>query len=141
MSELPAPEELDSTDPLDSFIEAFQQIVDDRATDFTEEARRRIHLATGTRTDYCEALLTFICHHQKLETAFGDSVEFFMESLTSVVKLEEENRSMKENISQLLNYKEGGIVAKYNLENRLKESHHKVVQVTERLKEAREKHA
>jgi hypothetical protein len=30
---------------------------------FTDEVKRSIHLATGTRTEYCEALLKFICHH------------------------------------------------------------------------------
>jgi hypothetical protein len=44
-----------------------------------------------------------------------------MESLTSVVKLEEENRSMKLNISNLLNLKEDGILVKFNLEKRLKD--------------------
>jgi hypothetical protein len=44
-----------------------------------------------------------------------------MESLTSVVKLEEENRSMKLNISNLLNLKEGAILVKFNLEKRLKD--------------------
>jgi len=114
-SELPAPEELDSTDPLDSFMVAFNQVTADRSTDFTPEVQKGIHLATGTRTEYCEALLAFICHHQKLEIAFGDSVEFFMESLTSLVQLEAENRSMKQNVSHLLNLKEDGIVQKYSL--------------------------
>jgi 2C-methyl-D-erythritol 2,4-cyclodiphosphate synthase len=44
-----------------------------------------------------------------------------MESLTSVVKLEDENKSMKESISQLLSLKEDGILVKFNLEKRLKE--------------------
>ena len=66
----------------------------DKSINYTEEVRKGIHLATGTRTEFCEHLLTFICHHQKLEQAFVDAVEFFMESLTSVVKLEEENKSM-----------------------------------------------
>jgi len=121
MSELPHPDELDSTDPLDSFMEAFHKILSERATDFNEDVKRGIHLATGVRTRFCEALLTFVCHHQKLEGAFCDSVEFFMESLTSVVKLEEENRSMKQNISHLLNLKEDAILVKFNLEKRLKE--------------------
>jgi hypothetical protein len=120
MCELPPAEELDSTDPLDSFLEAIQKIMSKGATDLNDEVRRGIHLATGTRTEYCEALLTFICHHQKLETAFGDSVEFFMESLTSVVKLEEENTKMKQSISQLLSLKEDGILVKFSLEKRLK---------------------
>jgi hypothetical protein len=50
-----------------------------------------------------------------------DAVEFFMESLTSVVKLEEDSKSMTQNISHLLGLKEDGIVAKYNLEKRLKD--------------------
>jgi hypothetical protein len=97
--ELPSMNDLDSTDPLDSLMIAFCEIVNNRSTDFNEEVKRGIHLATGRRTEFCEALLMYICHHQKLESAFRDSVEFFMESLTSVVKLEEENKSMKENIS------------------------------------------
>jgi hypothetical protein len=43
-----------------------------------------------------------------------------MESLTRVVRLEEENAAMQENISDLLGLKEDGIVAKYDLEKRLK---------------------
>ena len=43
-----------------------------------------------------------------------------MESLTRVVRLEGENKSMQEDISNLLNLKETGIVEKYDLEKRLK---------------------
>lgn len=44
-----------------------------------------------------------------------------MESLTSVVKLEEENKTMNQSISHLLSLKEGSILIKFNLEKRLKE--------------------
>lgn len=54
MGELPGAEELDSTDPLDSFMAAFTHVVSSRKYDFTEELRRGIHLATGTRTEFCE---------------------------------------------------------------------------------------
>lgn len=118
---LPGADDLDSTDPLDSFMTSFVKIVEDRALDWTAEVKRGIHLATGTRTEFAEAMLTFICHHQKLEQAFRDSVDFFMESLTSVVRLEDENRTMKQNISNLLNLKEDAILVKFNLEKRLKE--------------------
>lgn len=63
MSELPSPDELDSTDPLDSLMTAFVEIVNAKNTDFTEEVKQGIHLATGTRTEFCEAMLKFICHH------------------------------------------------------------------------------
>lgn len=95
MGEMPPQEEMDSTDALDSFMEAFYKIVQDKSFNFTPEVRKGIHLATGVRTSFCESVLTFICHHQKLQQAFSDSVEFFMDSLTSVVRLEQENRSMK----------------------------------------------
>jgi len=67
MGELPPPEDMDSTDPLDSLMCAFVKIITDKAIDFTDEVKSSIHLATGTRTEFCDALLTFICHHQKLE--------------------------------------------------------------------------
>ena len=63
MGDLPPPEDMDSTDPLDSLMGAFVKIITDKAIDFTDEVRRGIHLATGVRTDFCDALLTFICHH------------------------------------------------------------------------------
>jgi hypothetical protein len=63
MGRLPPPDELDSTEPLDSVMEAVAQIVKQRTVNFTDEVKRSIHLATGTRTEYCEALLKFICHH------------------------------------------------------------------------------
>ena len=44
-----------------------------------------------------------------------------MDSLNSVVRLEEENKNMKQSISHLLNLKEDAIVVKFNLEKRLKE--------------------
>lgn len=121
MADLPPMEELDSTDPLDSLMIAFVEIINQKSTDFTEDVQKGIHLATGTRTEFCEAILMFICHHQKLEQAFRDSVEFFMESLTSVVKLEEENKTMNQSISHLLSLKEDSILVKFNLEKRLKE--------------------
>lgn len=136
MSTLPPSEQLDSTDPLDSFLEAFDKVVQKRATDLTGELKRCIHLATGTRTEYCEAVLAFMCHHQKLEAAFGDSVEFFMDSLTSVVKLEDENREMKNQITDLLNLKEDAIVVKFGLEKRLKQSIQMVDKASEREKVA-----
>lgn len=136
MGELPPESELDSTDALDSLLVAFEKIVDTKATDFTDAVRRGLHLATGTRTDYCEALLKFVCHHQKLEAAFGDSVEFFMESLTSVVKLREENAAMKDSISQLLSVKEDAILDKFGLEKRLKLQIHNLDKATEQEKKA-----
>ena len=139
MGELPPSEDMDSTDPLDSLMCAFVKIITDKAIDFTAEVKGGIHLATGTRTDFCDALLTFICHHQKLEQAFRDSVDFFMESLTSVVKLEEENKSMKQNITHLLNLKEDGILVKFNLEKRLKEQIANVERITEKEKQAQNK--
>ena len=57
-----------------------------------------------------------------------------MESLTSVVKLEEENKSMKQSISHLLDLKEGGILVKFNLEKRLKEQIANVEKISEKEK-------
>lgn len=62
-----------------------------------------------------------------------------MESLTSVVKLEEENRSMKLDISHLLNLKEDGILVKFNLEKRLKDQVGKVDQVSQKEQQAQAK--
>ena len=112
---------MDSTEPLDSFMYAFVKIVNDKSINWTHEVRRGIHLATHTRTDFCEKMLTFICHHQKLEQAFRDCVDFFMESLTNLVRLEDENKRMNEEIESLLNLKEDSIVVKFKLEQRLKE--------------------
>ena len=39
MSELPPPDELDSTDPLDSLMTAFVEIVNAKNADFTEEVK------------------------------------------------------------------------------------------------------
>ena len=57
-----------------------------------------------------------------------------MESLTSVVKLEEENKSMKQSISHLLNLKEDGILVKFNLEKRLKEQIANAEKISEKEK-------
>jgi hypothetical protein len=67
MSDLPPMDELDSTDPLDSVMIAFVEIITAKNTDFTDELKQGIHLATGTRTEFCESILKFVCHHQKLE--------------------------------------------------------------------------
>ena len=119
--ELPPDDDMDSTDPLDSFMYAFVKIVNEKAINWTTEVRRGIHLATHTRTDFCEKMLTFICHHQKLEQAFRDCVDFFMESLTNLVRLEDENKRMNAEIESLLNLKEDSIVVKFKLDQRLKE--------------------
>lgn len=107
--------------------------------DFTDELKKGIHLATGTRTEYCEALLTFVCQHQKLEIAFQDTVEFFMESLESVVKLEDDNLRMKHKITELQQMKQQFTLWKYDLEKRLKEQLHRVDEITEREKETQGK--
>jgi len=57
-----------------------------------------------------------------------------MDSLTSVVKLEDENKSMQQNISHLLNLKEDAILVKFNLEKRLKEQIANVDKVADREK-------
>ena len=67
MGELPSADEMDSTDPLDSLMCAFVKIITDKSIDYNDDVRSGIHLATGTRTEFCNSLLTFICHHQKLE--------------------------------------------------------------------------
>lgn len=138
MGDLPT-EDLDSTDPLDSLMGAFCKIVNDKSIDFTEEVKKGIHLATGIRTGFCENMLTFICHHQKLEQAFKDSVDFFMGSLESVVKLEKENSKMEKNISQLLNLKENGIVVEYNLQRKIKEYSANIDKISEQEKQAQNK--
>ena len=138
MGDLPT-EDLDSTDPLDSLMGAFCKIVNDKSIDFTEEVKKGIHLATGIRTGFCENMLTFICHHQKLEQAFKDSVDFFMGSLESVVKLEKENSKMEKNISQLLNLKENGIVVEYNLQRKIKEFAANIDKISEQEKQAQNK--
>lgn len=52
---VPLPEhQLVSTDPLDSFIVAFNKVIEDNSYDFSEEVRDNIHLAAGTKTEYCE---------------------------------------------------------------------------------------
>lgn len=63
MDNLPSKYEIDSTDPLDSFMVAFIKIITDRSMDFTLDVKKGIHLATGVRTDFCEKILMFICHH------------------------------------------------------------------------------
>lgn len=59
-----------------------------------------------------------------------------MESLTSVVRLEEENKTMNQSISHLLSLKEDGILVKFNLEKRLKDQVAKVDKVQEMEKQA-----
>ena len=56
-----------------------------------------------------------------MEQAFRDCVDFFMESLTNLVRLEDENKRMNAEIESLLNLKEDSIVVKFKLEQRLKE--------------------
>lgn len=63
MDNLPNKTDLDSTDPLDSFMVAFVKIVTDKSVDLNQDVKKGIHLATGTRTDFCEKILMFICHH------------------------------------------------------------------------------
>ena len=63
MNELPPFDELDSTDALDSLMMAFNEIITAKNTDFTDEVKKSLHLATGTRTEFYDAMLKFICHH------------------------------------------------------------------------------
>lgn len=67
MGEIPRSRDIDSTDPLESFMMAFIKIINEKYYNFSEEIKKSIHLATGIRTEFCEYMLTFICHHQKLE--------------------------------------------------------------------------
>lgn len=59
-----------------------------------------------------------------------------MDSLSNVVRLEEENRQMKTTIRDLLTLKEESIVSKFNLEKRLKEQLANVDKITEKEKYA-----
>ena len=112
--------DLDSTDPLDSFIQSFYKVATEKTHDFSESYKKGIHLATGMKTEFCEAILSYIFHLQKIECTLKSSVGFFMESLSSVVHLEKENKRMSQEITDLLQIKEGSILEKYNLETRLK---------------------
>jgi hypothetical protein len=53
MGEIPRMKDMDSTDPLESFMMAFLKIIDLKSYDFNDEVKKSIHLATGTRTEFC----------------------------------------------------------------------------------------
>ena len=54
MGDIPRKKDIDSTDPLESFMIAFLKIVDQKSYDFNDEVKKNIHLATGTRTEFCQ---------------------------------------------------------------------------------------
>lgn len=53
------PFDLDSTEPLDSFLDALYFMVSDNVCDYNESVQQRIHLATGVRTEVCEDVIQY----------------------------------------------------------------------------------
>lgn len=54
------PQDFDSTDNLDSFLMSLLQINQDNLTQIDSNGLENLHLATGTRTDYCRTLIQAI---------------------------------------------------------------------------------
>ena len=49
-------------------------------------------MATGSRTDFCTELLSYLVKHQTKETILCDAVEFFQVSLERLVIIEKQNK-------------------------------------------------
>jgi len=79
------PQDLDSTDTLDSFLMALLHINDNQLTAVDQDSLENIHLATGTRTSYCRQLLMAVSEFQNKEVVFNDALEFFQESMHKLV--------------------------------------------------------
>ena len=95
------PDDLDSTQAIDSFLEAICATFNWTNKKETKKLFETIHLSTGTRTDFCNEILSFVVRQQIKETQFIDAVEFFQEALEHMLKIEKENNTNKEIIDGL----------------------------------------
>ena len=85
------PDDLDSTQAIDSFLDAFVATYCWTNKKETKKLFETIHLSTGTRTVFCNEVLLYVIRQQVKETQFIDAVEFFQEALEHMVKIEKEN--------------------------------------------------
>ena len=95
------PDDLDSTVAIDSFLEAICATFNWTNKKETKKLFETIHLSAGTRTDFCNEILSFLIRQQIKETQFIDAVEFFQEALEHMLKIEKENSNRKEIIDNL----------------------------------------
>jgi hypothetical protein len=72
------PPDLCSTSALDSFIETISHVIRENLMPGNmHKLFDEMHLATGTRTNFCKNILNFIILHQNKEQILTDAVEFF----------------------------------------------------------------
>lgn len=82
------PFDLDSTEPLDSFLDSLYFMVSDNVCDYNDAVQGKIHLATGVRTEVCEDVLQYFAQLQTRNKLLNNAVQFFNEYLTKISELE-----------------------------------------------------
>jgi hypothetical protein len=116
------PDDLNSTQAIDSFLEAITHIISNNIQKRGPELFENIHLSTGTRTTFVHEILHYIIKHQAKESMFIDAVEFFAESLEHMVEIEKQNNERKETIAVLREKQEVLTTKWFDLERMLVET-------------------
>eukprot|EP00347_Sterkiella_histriomuscorum_P013376 403364949 len=84
------PQDLDSTEQLDSFIDSLYMIIENYVMQYNDQVRNKLqHLATGIRTESCEDFMSYICELQNRNKVLIDSVEYFTGHITKLGELED----------------------------------------------------
>jgi hypothetical protein len=122
LNKLLQPDDLNSTQAIDSFLEAITHIVSNNIQKRGPELFDSIHLSTGTRTPYVHEILHYIIKHQAKESMFIDAVEFFAESLEKMVEVDKQNNERKEIIDVLREKQEVLTTKWFDLERMLVET-------------------
>ena len=78
------PNDIDSTESLDSFLDALYLMVEEKVLDFNEAFQSRLHLAAGIRQEVCEDFLSYFAQLQTRNKLLINAVEFFNEYLTKI---------------------------------------------------------
>ena len=126
------PDDLDSTQAIDSFLDAFVATYAWTNKKETRKLLDSIHLSTGTRTPFCNEVLSYVMGQQLKETQFIDAVEFFQESLEHMVKVEKENEERKVQLEHLTEEKQQLTMKRFDLQQKLKETSHSLLKLRQR---------
>ena len=132
LNEKLVPQDLDSTQAIDSFLKALVYIATNNVQKKDVGVLDKLHLSTGTRTAFCHELINFLIKHQSKETIFIDAVEFFQESLEHMLKLEEDNAKNKKDAGELLNAKQDLTMKVFDLQYKLRETSSSLLKLRQR---------
>ena len=78
-----------------------------------------IHLAAGTRNQFCRHIIRNFIEFQSKEDVFSDALGFFLESMTKLISVTAENEQRRDQIETLEKIKEEFTMKMFDYQKKL----------------------